>query len=451
MRASRSLLVALSLGLVSLTSIACEDDQGTPGAPGSTQSGLTYWGDVAPVLNAKCVRCHQIGGIGPFAMNGFDVVDKRAADIYAKAKAGIMPPYLVTHDGTCGQFEDSETLTAAEIDLLGRWAQGPRREGEIKPITPSPRPSIGEGREYKTPLVMPVPAGGTYAQFDDYRCFLAGTPLDKDAYITGYEVTPGEPTIVHHVVAMIVDPNKKTAKGNTNAEQMKALDDADPDRPGWECFSLAGEGVELDSVPAIWAPGQGPVSYPEGLGVRHRTTDQVVVQIHYNLADPGHQGRSDSTTVKLRHADTVQRRAIFSLTDPFVESAARGKPDSLAAGMKSVEYSWTRTGLQMGLPPGAPLELVGLMPHMHTRGVRKQMSITGPDGASQCADKVDRWDFNWQKFYFYKGTRPTLTSDSKVSMTCQYDTSMDQMAVFPGWGTRNEMCIAILMLALPGL
>ena len=89
------------------------------------------------------------------------------------------------------------------------------------------------------------------------------------------------------------------------------------------------------------------------------------------------------------------------------------------------------------------------MPHMHTRGVRKQMTITGADGVPRCTAKVDRWDFNWQKFYFYKGARPQLTADSKVQLTCEYNTTMDQAPVFPGWGTRNEMCIAILMLALP--
>jgi hypothetical protein len=441
---------AQSLMLLGLFSVACQEDPGAAGA-GATQGGLTYWGDVAPVLNAKCVRCHQPGGIGPFAMNGFDVVDKRAADIYAKAKAGVMPPYLVTHDGSCGEFEDSETLTDAEIDLLGRWAQGPRSEGTIKPLNLSPRPTIGEGRMYKTPTLTPAPQGGTYAEFDEYRCFDGGNPLDKDAFITGYEVTPGDPMIVHHVAAMVVDPAKRTARGNTNAEQIKALDDSDPDRVGWPCFSLAGDGVELDSVPVIWAPGQGPVFFPDGLGVRHRATDQLVIQIHYNLANPGHQGRSDSTTVKLRHADTVKRRAIFTLTDPFVETVARGRPESLAPGMAKVEFSWMRTGAQMGVPPGASLEVVGVMPHMHTRGVSKQMSFTGADGVAKCAVKVDRWDFNWQKFYFYEGTRPQLTSDSKVAMTCQYDTSKDQTPVFPGWGTRNEMCIAILMLALPGL
>jgi hypothetical protein len=251
------------------------------------------------------------------------------------------------------------------------------------------------------------------------------------------------------VVAFVVDPNKKTASGMTNAEAMKMLDDSDPDRVGWPCYSLAGQGVEVDSVPAIWAPGQGPVVYPYGLGVRQRATDQLVVQIHYNLFDETKRGQSDSTTVRLRYADTVARRAIFVLKDAFIETAARGMSASLPPGLEVTPYSWKSSGAQLGVPPGPGLELVGVMPHMHTRGLRKQMTLTGPDGVSRCAAKVDRWDFNWQKFYFYKGTLPRITSDSQLGLTCEYTTLADRNPVLPGWGTQNEMCIAILMLALP--
>jgi hypothetical protein len=189
--------------------------------------------------------------------------------------------------------------------------------------------------------------------------------------------------------------------------------------------------------------------YPYGLGVRQRATDQLVVQIHYNLFDETKRGQSDSTTVRFRYADSVARRAIFVLKDAFIEAGARGMAASLPPGLAVAPYSWKSSGAQLGVPPGPGLELVGVMPHMHTRGLRKQMTLTGPDGVAHCAAKVDRWDFNWQKFYFYKGALPRITSDTQLQLTCEYTTLADRMPVLPGWGTRNEMCIAILMLALP--
>jgi hypothetical protein len=85
---------------------------------------------------------------------------------------------------------------------------------------------------------------------------------------------------------------------------------------------------------------------------------------------------------------------------------------------------------------------------MHERGHKKEIDILDGNGGSSCGAKVEDWRFAWQKFYFYK-TPPRLTSKHEFKLTCDYDTSADTAPVLPGWGTRNEMCIAILMFALP--
>jgi hypothetical protein len=103
----------------------------------------------------------------------------------------------------------------------------------------------------------------------------------------------------------------------------------------------------------------------------------------------------------------------------------------------------------MGLEGVPAVELVGVMPHMHQRGVRKQMTVVDESGQRHCTAKLDRWDFHWQKFYLYNGERPRLTPKSQLEVSCDFDTSADLRPVLPGWGTRNEMCTAIMMLALP--
>ena len=95
------------------------------------------------------------------------------------------------------------------------------------------------------------------------------------------------------------------------------------------------------------------------------------------------------------------------------------------------------------------VDVVGVMPHMHERGRSKQIEFV--DGANDtCGAHVDHWDFHWQKFYFYNdASRPRLTPTSSLKLSCEYDTSNDDAPVLPGWGTENEMCTAIMMLALP--
>ena len=87
------------------------------------------------------------------------------------------------------------------------------------------------------------------------------------------------------------------------------------------------------------------------------------------------------------------------------------------------------------------------MPHMHGRGLRQFLNI-GPANASSCAAHLENWSFHWQEFYYYK-TPIAITPDTQLSVTCEYDTSADTMAVLPGWGTRNEMCLTVLMVAMP--
>jgi hypothetical protein len=237
----------------------------------------------------------------------------------------------------------------------------------------------------------------------------------------------------------------------TNAAVMQKLDADSPDRLGWPCFGAAGEGVNPRGVPVTWAPGQGVVSYPDGMGVPIHPTDKLVVQIHYNLADVGSAGKTDSTALHLRLVPSVTRQLAFLLPDLFLDSLGKKDamgnpaPDVLPPQKASTSYTWTQTGEEMGL--GANVDLVAVMPHMHGRGVRQQLRI-GTPGNMTCAAHLENWSFHWQEFYFYK-TAPVITPASQVELTCDYSTINDTEPVLPGWGTRNEMCLAVMMVALP--
>jgi hypothetical protein len=415
----------------------------------TTTGSVTFWQDVAPIYNNKCVKCHQEGGIAPFRLDNFADAKTNAGAALVETTAETMPPYFVKHDGTCGQFHDEETLTTAEKSTIKSWVTGAQAEGTPVTLVKPGQPKLEGALDMATPMFSPVPQGGQLAQFDEYRCFLMDSPRPTDGFLTGYDVTPGEATIVHHVLMFVVDPQGQGQGGRTNAAIMSDLDAASPDRLGWPCFGAAGEGVAPTGVPITWAPGQGVVTYPDGMGVQIRTTDKLVVQVHYNLVDPQSAGKSDTTQIHLRFADSVNRPLLFLLPDPFLASLNNATPDTLPAGQADARYVWTRTGTQLGLGAKGPasVDLVSVMPHMHGRGVRQTMRIGNP-GSLSCASELDGWDFHWQKFYSYK-TYPTITATSQIEVTCEYDTRVDTMPVYPGWGTQNEMCLAVLMVALP--
>lgn len=417
---------------------------GNGGGGGPASSAVTFWQDVAPLYNAKCVGCHQEGGIAPFALDNYADAAANAAAELVETAGGAMPPYFMVHDDTCGSFDEAgRTLTTAEKATIAAWVNGGRAEGTPVAITRPAKPVLSGALDVTTPMFAPVAQGGDLAVNDEYRCFAIDPPNTKGAFVTGYDVTPGEASIIHHVLVYLVDPEAKGTNGDTNAATIRALDGDSPDRLGWPCFGGAGDGLEVDSVPVTWAPGQGIVNYPEGMGVPISPTAKLIVQVHYNLADPASVGKTDRTTIHLKLADTVNRQLVFLLPDPFLDSLGKATPDTLTPGLADSKYTWTRTAKQLGLGGIPSADLVAVMPHMHGRGLRQTMKLAGA-----CASHLEGWDFHWQEFYFYK--KPlAVTPSSQFQVTCEYDTSADTAPVLPGWGTRNEMCLNVLMLALP--
>jgi hypothetical protein len=394
------------------------------------------------------VSCHQEGGIGPFSLDDYAAASARASQIAAYTADRIMPPFLVETGGECGSFDESVALTDEEIAMIGAWARGGAREGTRVELTRPPLPVLDGATEFSLPEFVPQIVGGPLAEFDEYRCLPVPTQLDADTFITGYEVTPGNAELVHHVIAFALDPEHVTASGRTNQQVIDALRAADPNpgRVGWPCFGAAGEGVEVESASAFWTPGQGIVEYPNGLGVPLRKGRLLVVQLHYNMARAA--PAPDRTTLRLRLTPSVARQARYLSEDKLLDSLYAPTPAALEPKQKSVQFSWESSGRDAGLPDGLRAELVSIYPHMHERGRKYTFEMTRGTGDYACQGRVNRWDFAWQRSYDYAEPIP-FDANTRFRVTCDYDTSADNEPVRPGWGTQNEMCFVLLMLATP--
>ena len=423
----------------------------TVGNPSS--ASLTYWQDMVPIFEAHCLQCHQQGGSAPFRLDEYAEAKKKAPLIRHSVRTRAMPPWDVTSDGTCGVFQHSLALSEEQIGKVAAWVDTGASEGSPATVRLPALDGLNSAKDYATPIYSPVIQGGALAEADDYRCFLLDADLTSQGFITGYDVVPGTAEIVHHVVLSLVDPDAPgempAPAGTTNREVIEKLDQESPERLGWPCFGLAGDGVAVSAVPVVWAPGQGAVKFPGDSGVPISPQQKVVVQVHYNLSDPAQRGKSDSTRVRLQIVPSVENVGVFALPDPLLESLYAPKPDALEPGKPSVLYTWKRTLRELGVDMLPELKLWGVMPHMHERGQKYQMRVkTSAAAPAQCAADVQSWDFHWQRMYFYQ-TPWQLSADAEVEVTCDYDTSSDTVPVTPGWGTRNEMCLATLYLTVP--
>ncbi len=430
-------------GTESASTSTTDGSGGSSGVTGG-EAGPTYWQDVAPVFFSRCVTCHGEGGIGPFRLDTYADA-KQWAEVAASAvEQRTMPPWLVTDDGTCGVFADSRAMPQAEIELVRAWVDAGAQEGEPRTdlMPPPPGALAGATVDYTTPEFVPEIQGGQYAMFDEYRCFYFEVGGAADRFITGFDVHPGNAPLIHHVVVSAVDP--EAAGDGTpmkNKDVIAALDGASPDRDGWPCFGLAGDGVSVNGVPITWAPGMGVAEFPPDTGYRVKPTDWLVAQVHYNLSDAALIGQSDATTLKVRYADSVKREGYFDLPDRFLDTLFEGNPAQLPPGEASAPFTWEYSFSYLPLLGAQAADLYGVFPHMHQRGRTMLVELIEDGGAPQCAAEVERWDFGWQLYYFYE--QPfALTPKTKMRVTCNFDTQGATEPVTPGWGTQNEMCLA---------
>lgn len=420
--------------------------------------GETTWADVAPIFEARCSSCHQDGGIGTFSIETYEGAKAYSGLIRSEVVNRTMPPWLVTSDGTCGEFVDSQWLTDDEIATISDWVDAGAPEGaESVTISPvAPQTLAQRDLTFTTPEIVPERVGDVFALNDEYRCFAWENPTDSDVFITGYEVEPGNPAIVHHVLGMPVGLSELSVTGNTtNADEIAIMDGADG-RPGWRCLGTAGGDIQARGIPITWAPGQGGVTWGDDIGVRLGAGDVMVFQVHYNLADALVVGQSDSSTIHLRVADSVQSEAYAAIPDPFLFSMF-DFPDHerLPPGESATEFTWEMdadTLLYYALIYGdhsqySEVSIHGVMPHMHGMGIRQRFEVIRKNGTEECASDVQNWDYNWELMYMYEEPL-RLELDDVLRVTCTYDTTSVDHDVLPGWGTQNEMCLNAMILTV---
>lgn len=419
--------VALALAFAhGCTGGASHGEAGTEADGGLPVGEVTYTADVRPILTARCTRCHQSGGVAPFALDSYEAARPASASIAAAARARIMPPWLADGSGACGTFRDSHWLSEREIAVLEAWRDQGSPQGDPSiPASPLPQP-----REL-TGTISTLDIGVDYvpssSQPDDYRCFVVDAPITSgNSFVTGYNVRPGNVPMVHHVIvyAPVTDDEAST---------LRSLDEAERG-PGYTCFG--GPGARATPV-ALWAPGVGAVHYPSGTGIQLRGGRPLAVQIHYNTRAGG--GASDRTLVDLA---TVLEGVTPAYFVPLGDFDMR-----LAPRMSSISTSATASVRDL-TRRNFPLRVFGAGPHMHTLGRSLRVEIQrAASGANECLIDVPRWDFDWQAGYFYEAPI-AVDPDDLVTITCRYDTSSRTEEVTWGEGTSDEMCLNYLYVSL---
>lgn len=333
--------------------------------------------------------------------------------------------------------------------------------------------------ERRVRLRMPTsytPHAPTGVGTDDYRCFLLDPHLAQNSYVTGFNILPGNPEVVHHVILFRVPPDF--------VGQAKAADAADKGE-GWTCFGnsgVGGRGNNIDDAPWLgaWAPGGSEQEYGKGLGEPLPKGSKIVMQVHYNLLVGDSPDRSAAELRVTPATRPIKALQTVLLPAPVELPCRAGHTGSkLCNRAASIADTQARFGMAGGLadllhllcsgggkpgpvqsctrPAGQSETIRGVAGHMHLLGKSIKIEVNPGTPRARTILDIKKWDFDNQ------GSRPIkpvqLGPQDTIKVTCRHSQALrDRLPAFHGqpdkwvvWGegTTDEMCLGILLVTRP--
>ena len=354
-----------------------------------TSGPITYSEHVAPILARRCVSCHRPGEVGPFSLQTYRDVARRADFIRDVTASRRMPPWKPRHD--FGQFLDGPRLSRRELAVLSEWADAGAPEGNPCADTVPNAPSAPQWQLGTPDLVLQMKdAFSIPAAEDVYRAFVLPIPVGQETGISAIEFRPGNRKVVHHA-RLYLDQHQRG----------RVRDDADP-LPGFG--TLGGNDIPMPTI-AAWTPGVSPREFPPGVGHLVRRGVDLVLLMHYHSLGTA---QTDQSSVGLYFAKTPITRAMRSvpLSTEKIDIPA-GEPRH-------------RIRLRAILP--TDVHAYSVLPHGHYLMREIKLWATLPDGSVRRLLWIDDWDINWQGTYHF--AEPVgLPKGTKLHVIATYDNS----------------------------
>ena len=398
-----------------------------------TDTAVTFYKDVLPVLQSHCQSCHRPGQVGPFSLTTYKQAAKWADACLEEVKAKKMPPWKAEKNDL---LTGNRSLPEAAIQLLEKWVAQGMPEGSPQDAPPAKK--FTEGWALGEPdLILEAPEDVTVGPNgrDLFRVVVFPTNLPEDKFIAAMEVKPGNPRVVHHTLQMI--DTGGTARKLLADAQKKAKPD-DPDRgPGYSVPMGWGFLPNPGNMLGGWAPGLLPKRLPEGIGQPLPKGADVCVQFHFHRT-----GKEEKDRTKI---------GIYFTKGPIHETyrsvAATGLFRTIPAGDKAfkVESMWKLTD---------DVTLYRLVPHMHLLGQDIELRATLPGEKERVLIRIPQWDYNWQEQYELKEPMK-LPKGTVLKVLATFDNSAENpnnptsppKTVRFGEQTTDEMCFVFLGVA----
>lgn len=375
----------------------------------------TYYQDIAPILQGRCVQCHYENSLAPEDLTDPDVARYFASELAEEVGDGSMPPWLP--GGDTPSLLHAPTLTAEQIAVFARWERFGAPLGDADhPAPPLPREIVDIGAT-ELAFDLGVDYQPTPTADDDYRCFFADPALVEDRVATGFRVVAGNEAIVHHVVTTFFDAASRDA--------LVALDARTPERAGWPCFAGAVPeglaGVLRTSVLGEWDPGVDAVKLPPGTGSAIPAGAVAVIQVHYRVAG----GAPDRTRIEVALAPKGAVGALQLLRGlRLVDRALSIPADAADVVVEQATRVDALAGASFFADGNGYVTMVSAQ--MQLLGVHEKLELESASGVRTLLD-LPAWDMHWPGTYQLATPIPISSTDT-LRIRCVYDNTASHRA-----------------------
>ena len=323
----------------------------------SSFTNISYSTEIAPLLEAKCVRCHSEGNIAPWAMTNWNVVVDHSYEIRREVMTARMPPWHA--DPYYGIFTNDFSLHPDEAAKLLQWLD----DGALRGIGPDPLVTANTTTNYpfawptnlgppdavlKIP-VQSIPATGIV----NYRYIkVTNTVFSTSVWLRAAVARPTNIKVVHHCLV----------------------------------FDGSTSGTGLDGYFSGYVPGADAGAFPPNTG-KFLTNGQVLqFQMHYITTGTA---ETDQTELGLYLAPTppaypLQTKSGFNVL--------------FSIPANSAQYQVTAQFPSSGTL-ATNIVLFELDPHMHFRGDWFKFEAVYANNTRETLLSVPNYVFRWQSAY----------------------------------------------------
>lgn len=355
----------------------------------------TFYQDVSPILQKRCLGCHVQGEAGPMPLVTYGDVKPWAKPVLEAVKSRRMPPWFA--DPRFGVFANDARLTDAEIRIIEDWVSSGAPEGKApedgRGVVPARTAQLSADLVVRARAPIPVPANAVL----DYQYIILPLPFTFDRWVRAAEIRPSDRSVVHHAVLYVREPDSQWLRNvKPGVAYAPSAEDA-------EAFAKSRDTKQ--DILALYTPGTAPMTCPEGMAKKIPAGSDLVLQLHYTSKKTPTE---DQPQVGLAFAKEPPKKRVLTLQ--------MGR-DDLRIPPGDANY---RVSVSGTVPNDALL--ISMLPHMHLRGAAFDFEILGAKGQSEILLKVKPYHFHWQLNYILATPR-LLPKGSVLRWTGYFDNS----------------------------